>query len=132
MSSSFILNTADRERLTAAHPHVFNRGFMQRYGLLAGLLAVTLKADMLVILTDVPQVCVQYGTAQQRGLDRMLTSEASSLLAAGEFPAGSMRPKIEAAIDFVTRRPAGRTLITDAANLLEGLRGRAGTTIVKE
>ncbi len=41
MSSSFILNTADRERLTAAHPHVFNRGFMQRYGLLVGLLAVT-------------------------------------------------------------------------------------------
>jgi phosphonate transport system permease protein len=41
MSSSFILNTADRERLTAAHPQVFNRSFMQRYGLLVGLLAVT-------------------------------------------------------------------------------------------
>ena len=40
MSSSFILNTADRERLTAAHPQVFNRSFMQRYGLLAGILIV--------------------------------------------------------------------------------------------
>ena len=41
MSSSFILNTSDRERLTAAYPGVFNRSFMQRYGLLVGLLAVT-------------------------------------------------------------------------------------------
>lgn len=41
MSSSFILNTAERERLTAAHRHVFNRSFMQRYGLLVGLLVAT-------------------------------------------------------------------------------------------
>lgn len=94
----------------------------------AALLADVLNADLLVILTGVPCAYLHYGTPQQVGLHRIPAHEARALLVDGHFPAGSMGPKIEAAVDFVNR--ASRTaIICDPPTLAAALRGEAGTII---
>jgi carbamate kinase len=70
--------------------------------LTASRLALLVGADQLVILTEVSRVQVGYGTAQARELTALTVAEAGALLDAGEFPAGSMGPKVRACIDFVT------------------------------
>jgi len=95
----------------------------------AGLVATELKADLFVILTGVDHVSIHYGRPDQKALRRLDTGEAEAHQAGGEFPEGSMGPKIRAAIDFV--EATGReVLITSASRLSEGVRGRAGTRIV--
>lgn len=94
----------------------------------SSLLAVELKADLYVVLTGVPKVAVDFGKPTQRSIDRMSVEEAQKHLAEGQFPAGSMGPKIEAAIQFV--RASGKSvLITDVEHLREALDGREGTVI---
>ena len=94
----------------------------------SAVLASSLKADLYIVLTGVPQVSIQFGKPEQRSIDRMTVDEAQRYLDAGEFPAGSMGPKVEAAIQFV--RASGKpVLITDVDSLREGLEGKAGTTI---
>ncbi len=102
--------------------------------LTAALLATTLGMDWLVILTNVPRVCTGYGTPAERPVPCMTLAEARQRLAAGEFPPGSMGPKIEAAIAFLekSRRPDPRILITDPADLAAAIAGDAGTWIVRE
>lgn len=95
----------------------------------SAMLASQLEADLYIILTGVSAVSVGFGTPTQRELDRVSIAEVTRHLEAGEFPAGSMGPKIEAAIDFV-RASGQEVLITDAEHLREGLDGRAGTRIV--
>jgi carbamate kinase len=97
----------------------------------AALLAATLDAELLVILTSVPQVCLCYGTAREEPLASLTADRARELLAAGHFPAGSMGPKIEAAVDFLGRstRPSAAVLITDQQSLSAALNGVAGTWI---
>jgi carbamate kinase len=99
--------------------------------LATGLLARTLGAGALVILTDVEQVFVDYGTPQQRGLDRLGVEEAKALLAAGQFPAGSMGPKITAAVQFLEAADDrdARVVICGLENLHDALAGRSGTAI---
>ncbi len=94
----------------------------------AALLAMALDASSLVILTGVPNVFTGYGTPAQETVPSMSTDRAQQLLEAGEFPPGSMGPKVEAAAAFVeaTERTA---LITDVDHLAEALQGRAGTWI---
>jgi carbamate kinase len=70
--------------------------------LTAARLARLVEADQLVILTEVPRVQVGFGTASARELARLSVTEARSLLDAGEFPEGSMGPKVRACLDFVT------------------------------
>jgi carbamate kinase len=95
----------------------------------SALLAAKLEADLYVVLTGVPKVAVDFGKPSQRFLDRMTVDEAEKHLADGQFPAGSMGPKIEAAIQFV--RASGReVLITDVEHLREALDGKDGTLIV--
>jgi carbamate kinase len=92
--------------------------------LTAAELAITLKADRLLVLTDVPAIIRDYGTPDARPIKAIDTRALSAMT----FPAGSMGPKVEACIRFVTAsgQPAAIGALTDAADILAG---RAGTTI---
>lgn len=94
----------------------------------AALLAETVGADVLLVLTEVERVQVGYGTLSARALERLTVSEARELLAAGEFPEGSMGPKVEACVSFV--ESGGRAAIGALSQVADVLAGRAGTTIV--
>jgi carbamate kinase len=95
----------------------------------SALLAAELKADVFIVLTNVPKVAIDFGTPSQQSLDRMTLAEAQKHLAEGQFPAGSMGPKIEAAVQFV--KATGKSvLITDVEHLREALAGNDGTFIV--
>jgi carbamate kinase len=93
-------------------------------------LALAVGADLLVLLTGVPRVAVDFGTRWERELSRITVSEATRGLASGEFPAGSMGPKIEAAERFV--EGGGRAVITAACHLLAAVSGEDGTWIVPD
>jgi carbamate kinase len=93
----------------------------------SALLAARLAAERLVILTEVPAVYRRFRKSNQAEIRRLTADEAESLLP--EFAAGSMRPKIEAAVDFA--RTGGVTLITSFDALAEALEGRAGTLVSK-
>jgi len=69
--------------------------------LASALLASQINADKFFILTDVPKVCLNYNTPQEQTIDRMTIAEAQQYLDEGQFPDGSMGPKIRAAIRFV-------------------------------
>ena len=97
--------------------------------LASSLLARTLRADLLVILTAVDRVCLAFGTPQQRPIDRMNVAEARRYTADGHFGVGSMLPKIEASIAFL-EAGGHEAIITDPAHLAAALGGRAGTHIV--
>jgi carbamate kinase len=87
-------------------------------------LAITLKADRLLVLTDVPAIIRGYGTPDARPIQAI----DADALAAMTFPAGSMGPKVEACVRFVraSGQPAAIGALADAADILAG---RAGTTI---
>lgn len=94
--------------------------------------AVVAKAigwKLLAIVTDVPRVALDFGTPAERPLDRMTVSEARRYLKEGQFPAGSMGPKIEAIVEFLD---AGgeRAVVADMEHLVDGVRGKAGTQVV--
>ncbi len=94
----------------------------------AALLAGALEAEGFVILTGVPRVVQGFGTRAERPLGRVTVERMRALLEQGEFPSGSMGPKVEAACDYVER--SGRAaLITDAAHLEPALEGSEGTWI---
>ena len=95
----------------------------------SSLLASELRAEMYVVLTGVAKVAIDFEKPTQRSVDRLTVSEAQRYLAEGQFPAGSMGPKIEAAIQFVNRG-GGQVLITDVEHLRDALGGREGTLIV--
>ncbi len=95
----------------------------------SALLAASLGADLFVILTGVPKVAIDFGKPTQRFVETMTVSEAEKHLAEGQFPAGSMGPKIDSALQFVkaTGKPV---LITDVEVLREALEGKDGTLIL--
>jgi carbamate kinase len=95
----------------------------------SSLLAAQLKADLYVILTGVPGVSLDFGKPSARALDRMTVADAEKYLREGQFPAGSMGPKVEAAVQFV-RGGGGEVIITDVEHLREAVEGREGTRIV--
>jgi carbamate kinase len=97
--------------------------------LAAAILAAEVEAGTLLILTDVPKVQRGFGSGAPEDVERMTADEAAALLGAGEFGAGSMGPKIQAAIDFL-RGGGERVLVGDLAQAPEVLRGTAGTEIV--
>ena len=92
-------------------------------------LAVEVGVDVFVIATDVPGAITGYGTAQER-LERSLSVDRAEQLAAeGQFPAGSMGPKVAAGVEFV-RATGRRAVITDIGAITAAVEGRAGTEIV--
>ncbi len=97
----------------------------------SALLASTLGMDRLVISTNVEYVYIDYKKQNQKAITEMSVDEAERFLKEGHFLNGSMRPKIEAAIDFIGRG-GEEVVITDPAHLLAGLRGDGGTHIRRE
>ena len=92
-------------------------------------LATALGADRLLFLTAVERVAVNFGTPEERGISRLTVSEARVLLDAGEFPPGSMGPKVEAAARLV--EAGGREgIITSLDRVRAAIEGEAGTHIV--
>ncbi|SNY77423.1 carbamate kinase [Enterobacter sp. CC120223-11] len=104
--------------------------------LASALLAEKLNADMLLIPTGVEQVAVNFGTPEQRWLDKLSISEAQRLIAEGQFGAGSMQPKVEAILGFVTQSHAkgkkGQGLITSPQAIKAALEHKTGTWIGEE
>ncbi len=92
-------------------------------------LATDLKADIFIILTGVPKVAIDFGKPTQRYLERMTVAEAEQHMADGQFPAGSMGPKVDSALQFV-KSAKKQVLITDVEVLREALEGKDGTLIV--
>lgn len=99
--------------------------------LTASRLARLVAADVLLILTEVAVVQQGFGTPDAKQLSRLTVGDARELLANGEFPAGSMGPKIEAACLFVESGGA-RAVITDLDSATAALAGDAGTQVVAE
>jgi carbamate kinase len=99
----------------------------------SALLAAEIGADLLAILTNVDQVQRDHGKPSANAIERVSLSELQELLDEGQFPAGSMAPKVEAAIDFLKRsnKPSAEVLITSCERAAEGLAGKTGTRVVR-
>lgn len=93
------------------------------------LLAEELNADVLIILTAVEKVAVNFGKPDQTWLDRVTPAEASRYAAEGQFAPGSMLPKVQAAVRFAESRPGRRALITLLEKAGAGIAGETGTVI---
>jgi carbamate kinase len=94
-------------------------------------LALAVEAELLVMLTGVERIALDFGTRWQRDMARMTVSDALHHLADGEFPAGSMGPKVESAARFVNG--GGRAaIVTSAPRLAAAVSGDAGTRIVPD
>lgn len=96
--------------------------------LASALLAQQIRADKLFILTDVPKVCINFNTPQEKTIDRMNIAQAKQYLEEGHFPEGSMAPKVRAAIHFIER--SGKDTIVTDTNLLGVDNGGTRITIV--
>lgn len=94
----------------------------------ASLLARKVDADILLILTAVDKVCLNYGKENEITLDRMTTSEAHKYIEEGQFAQGSMLPKVEACLDFAEKHH-GTAIIASLENANAALNGKAGTVI---
>ena len=97
--------------------------------LAAAVLARQIRARRLVILTAVARVTYDYGRATQREIERLTVAEARRGLAEGQFPPGSMGPKVAACLEFI-EAGGEDAIITSPENLLAAVAGRAGTRVV--
>jgi carbamate kinase len=95
----------------------------------SAVLANEVGAEKMLILTGVDKVAVQYGTAKQKNLDVITVAEAKQYMKAGEFPKGSMGPKIEAALSFL-ESGGKEVIITSIEQATVAIKGKAGTKIV--
>ncbi|MBZ0241725.1 MAG: carbamate kinase, partial [Bacteroidales bacterium] len=96
--------------------------------LASALLAAQVRADKLFILTDVPKVCLNYNTPQEKPLDKMTIAEAKKYLDEGHFGEGSMAPKVRAAINFVER--SGKDTVITESRFLGDEHGGTRVTII--
>lgn len=90
-------------------------------------LAEQVDADLLVILTAVEKVCINFGKENQEALGNVSTEKMKQYAQEGQFAPGSMLPKVEAAIKFAESKPGRKTLITLLEKAKEGLSGKTGT-----
>jgi carbamate kinase len=97
----------------------------------AALLAKIIGVETLLILTDVEKVAINYGKPDQTSLDRMTIPDCRKYLAEGQFPSGSMGPKIESAVNFLSNGLGKRAIIASLEKAEDALQGKAGTTITK-
>lgn len=95
----------------------------------SALLAKETNADMLLILTAVDQVCINYQKPNQKALSDLSVSEAEKYIAEKQFASGSMLPKVEACVDFVKSSKRGVAMITSLSKAAEALQGDTGTLI---
>ena len=95
----------------------------------SALLAENLNADVLLILTAVEKVKVDFNTPDERDIDRMTVDEAQKYADEGQFAAGSMLPKVGAAVRFVKGGKGRRAIITDLDKAIDAIEGKTGTVI---
>ncbi len=95
----------------------------------AELLAEQIQADMLIILTEVEKVAINFNKPDQQDLDHLTLMEAAKYINEGQFPAGSMLPKVEAAMKFVRLFPSKKAIITSLDKAVDALEGNTGTVI---
>ena len=95
----------------------------------AELLAENVGADKLMILTEVEKVAINFNKPDQQDLDHLTLEEAAKYIEEGQFPAGSMLPKVEAAMKFVRMFPDKQAIITSLDKAVEALNGETGTVI---
>ncbi len=93
------------------------------------LLAEELDADTLIILTAVERVAIHFGTPQQTWLSQLTPQQARQYEAEGQFAAGSMLPKVQAAVRFAESKPGRTALITLLEKARDGIAGRTGTAV---
>ena len=98
--------------------------------LASSLLAREIGADVVMFLTTVDKVCLNYNTPGQVELDRLTVGEARRYLTEGQFPPGSMGPKIQAAVEFV-EQGGERAVVCRPESVVEALEGRGGTVVEK-
>lgn len=92
-------------------------------------LAEMIDADMLIILTAVEKVAINFGKPNEQWLDRLSLNDAQRFIDEGHFAKGSMLPKVEAAVAFARSRPGREALITVLSKAKDGIEGKTGTII---
>ena len=92
-------------------------------------LAQQLDADMLIILTAVEKVAVNFGKPDQKWLDALTPEQARAYMDEGQFAPGSMLPKVQAAVAFAESKPGRSALITLLEKAKDGIEGKTGTVI---
>lgn len=98
----------------------------------SALLADNIGADQLIILTAVDEVYVNYGKSNQKAVRDLTVAEAKKYIDEGQFASGSMLPKIEACLDFVSANEHRKALITSLDHLDDALAGKVGTVLSKQ
>jgi carbamate kinase len=99
--------------------------------LASACLAEEVGVDIFIIATDVAGVALNYGQPDQRFLRSLSVTRAARYLLEDQFPAGTMQPKVEAALQFVANQ-GKRAVITSLDNIAAAVQGRAGTEFIKE
>lgn len=92
-------------------------------------LAEMIDADLLIILTAVEKVALNFRKPNQQWLDRLSIEDGERYLAEGHFAEGSMRPKVESALSFARSKPGRQALITMLSKAREGIEGKTGTVV---
>lgn len=95
----------------------------------AELLAEQVDADVLMILTEVEKVAINWGKPNQQNLDAVSLADAAKYVEEGHFAPGSMLPKVQAAMKFVRSNPGKKAIITSLDKAIEALEGKTGTVI---
>ncbi|WEM44456.1 carbamate kinase (plasmid) [Photobacterium sp. DA100] len=95
----------------------------------SALLAKELQADMLIIPTGVEKVAINFGTPEQQWLDHLTPTDAKVLSEQGQFGEGSMKPKVDALLQFLEGNPDGAGVITKASTLIQAIDSKTGTWI---
>ena len=98
----------------------------------SALLASSIDADMLLILTAVEQVKINFAKANEKNLTKITTDEAKQYMDSGEFAAGSMLPKVEACLYFLNHSHNKKAIITSLEKAKDAINGNTGTTIIKK
>ncbi len=99
--------------------------------LASACLAKNIGAEMLIMLTDVPYVALNYKKKNQKNILKMNVKDAIKYTKMGEFEEGTMKPKIEAAIDFLKNSKGKKVIITNFSLVEKAIKGKAGTTIMR-
>jgi len=98
--------------------------------LASSLLAAEIGADLFIVATDEKGVYVDFGKPEQKFIDTMTIEEAQNLINDGQFPAGSMQPKVKAALKFA-EATGNRAVITALGDIFEAVSGESGTAVVR-
>ncbi len=98
----------------------------------AELLAENVDADVLMILTEVEKVAINFNKPNQEDLSTLTLEDANKYIEEGQFAPGSMLPKVQAAMKFVTAYPEKRAIITSLDKAVDALAGKTGTVIVNK